>query len=286
MKKSLYRIPALLLIMLLCLTVLPFSAFAAQLTAEAAIPVSIRVTGDAPSPAESYTVRLTSVDNAPMSVPGAAYADIVITGTATGNFPEITYQTVGVYRYMISQIPGTHPRGHYDARVYDVVVTVTNAENGSGLEATVAIKLNGKKYDAAEFVNDYDPEITYQSITVYKVWSDDGKNRPESVTVSLLSRDKVLDTVILSDRNGWSHTWERIIETGESWQVRENPVPGKYRVSYSYNGNTATITNVLTTGLIQTGQLNWPIWVLGGAGVVLVVLGGAVLLKKRKRNNA
>ena len=37
--------------------------------------------------------------------------------------------------------------------------------------------------------------------------------------------------------------------------------------------------------LIQTGQLNWPIWVLGGAGLALVALGGVMLLKKKKQNN-
>ena len=45
-----------------------------------------------------------------------------------------------------------------------------------------------------------------------------------------------------------------------------------------------TITNTKT--LIQTGQLNWPVWVLGGAGIVLISLGGAMLLKKKKENNA
>ena len=38
--------------------------------------------------------------------------------------------------------------------------------------------------------------------------------------------------------------------------------------------------------LIQTGQLNWPIWVLGGAGLAFVLLGVAVLAKKKERKNA
>ena len=45
-----------------------------------------------------------------------------------------------------------------------------------------------------------------------------------------------------------------------------------------------TITNTRT--LIQTGQLNWPIWVLGGAGVILVVLGVVILTKRKKQNDA
>ena len=38
-------------------------------------------------------------------------------------------------------------------------------------------------------------------------------------------------------------------------------------------------------GLIQTGQLRWPVWVLGGVGLALVVCGG-VLLARKKRSNA
>ena len=52
--------------------------------------------------------------------------------------------------------------------------------------------------------------------------------------------------------------------------------------------NTNQSDNSITTNirnLIQTGQLNWPIWVLGGVGLALVILGGAILVKKKKKNN-
>ena len=50
---------------------------------------------------------------------------------------------------------------------------------------------------------------------------------------------------------------------------------------------TTSKTPSVTPGkLIQTGQLNWPIWVLGGAGLVFVLLGAAVLAKKKERKNA
>ena len=64
----------------------------------------------------------------------------------------------------------------------------------------------------------------------------------------------------------------------------ETNIPKGYVPSYSVSGNTVTVTN--TRSLIQTGQLNWPIWVLGGAGLALVALGGAMLVKKKKQNNA
>ena len=60
----------------------------------------------------------------------------------------------------------------------------------------------------------------------------------------------------------------------------ESSVPAGYTPVYSATGDVVTITN--TARLIQTGQLNWPVFALGAAGAILVILGGIVLLKKRK----
>ena len=90
------------------------------------------------------------------------------------------------------------------------------------------------------------------------------------------------ETVRLSDKNDWSYTWEDLDADG-NWQVVETNIPKGYVPSYKVKGDVVTITNTKT--LIQTGQLNWPIWVLGGAGILLVVL-GVVILTKRKQNNA
>ena len=65
-----------------------------------------------------------------------------------------------------------------------------------------------------------------------------------------------------------------------NWQVTETNIPKDYTPSYKAEGDTVTITNTRT--LIQTGQLNWPIWLLGGGGLTLV-LAGAVLLRKKKQ---
>ena len=121
-------------------------------------------------------------------------------------------------------------------------------------------------------------------ITVRKVWSgDDHKNRPKSVTVTLFDGKKAYDTVKLSDENNWTYTWDDPSLRG-NWQVIEKNIPKGYVPSYSVSGDVVTITN--TRSLIQTGQLNWPVWVLGGAGIALITLGGAMLLKKKKENNA
>ena len=128
-----------------------------------------------------------------------------------------------------------------------------------------------------------DPDPSYPlDVVVRKVWSsDDMKDRPDSVTVTLYNGDVPYETVRLGAWNNWTYTWKDLSAYG-NWQVIESNIPKGYVPSYSVSGNVVTITN--TRSLIQTGQLNWPIWVLGGAGLVLVSLGGAMLVKKKKHN--
>lgn len=129
---------------------------------------------------------------------------------------------------------------------------------------------------------DPEPEEPVE-ITACKRWSgDSSKERPDSVTVTLYDGKTAYETVRLSDKNDWSYTWEDLDADG-NWQVVETNIPKGYVPSYKVKGDVVTITNTKT--LIQTGQLNWPIWVLGGAGILLVVL-GVVILTKRKQNNA
>lgn len=128
------------------------------------------------------------------------------------------------------------------------------------------------------------PDPTYPlNISVRKVWSNDNlKERPDSVTVTLYNGDVAYDSVRLGAWNNWSYSWKDLNAYG-NWQVIETNIPRGYTPYYSVNNGVVTITNSRT--LIQTGQLNWPIWVLGGAGLVLI-LGGAVVLGKKKRENA
>lgn len=116
-------------------------------------------------------------------------------------------------------------------------------------------------------------------ITVNKVWSNDKVNeRPSSVTVALYNGETVYDTVVLSSANGWTYHWEELDAEGD-WQVVEINIPKGYTPSYSVSGNVVTITN--TASLIQTGQLNWPIPVFGGLGLLLVIF-GVILMRKKK----
>ena len=151
---------------------------------------------------------------------------------------------------------------------------------------TVSYKTEGTETTITNTKNDTPPTPpTYPlDINVHKVWSNDnGKARPSSVTVTLYNGDIAYDRDRLSAHNNWTYTWKDPNAYG-NWQVIETNIPKGYVPSYSVSGNIVTVTN--TRSLIQTGQLNWPIWVLGGAGLALGALGGAMLVKKKKQNNA
>lgn len=122
-----------------------------------------------------------------------------------------------------------------------------------------------------------DPE----TVTVKKVWSDNGKNRPTSVTVALYNGETKVETVTLSASNNWTYTWQELDGLGD-WSVKEINVPKGYKATYKVKGEITTITN--TASLIQTGQLNWPIPVLADIGFMLLTVGLFLIFGKRKRD--
>lgn len=120
-------------------------------------------------------------------------------------------------------------------------------------------------------------------LTVVKKWDDKGRNRPDSVKATLYDGDTAVETVLLGDWNDWSYSWKKLDGKG-NWQIVETNIPKGYVPSYSYEDGVVTITNIAT--LIQTGQLNWPIPVMCGLGLALIIYGVIVLRKKRKNERA
>lgn len=117
-------------------------------------------------------------------------------------------------------------------------------------------------------------------ITVKKVWNDSEKKRPDSVSVQLLNNDKVVDEVTLSVENDWEYIWTEMPK-GDGYSVREI-VPKGYTATYKQNGFEFTVTN--TDRLVQTGQLNWPVPVLAGMGLLLMILGLVIWQKDSSKN--
>lgn len=135
---------------------------------------------------------------------------------------------------------------------------------------------------------DYVPVVPPEPVdlTVKKVWSDENNkngNRPDSVTVTLYNGKEAVEKITLSAKNNWTYTWEDLDGSGD-WSVLETGIPKGYTPSYRTNGDVVTITNTAT--LIQTGQLNWPILVLGGLGMLMIFCGVIVMRKKKENGNA
>lgn len=86
----------------------------------------------------------------------------------------------------------------------------------------------------------------------------------------------------LNKANEWQDFWYGLDDLGSTYSVKEKVVPAGYKASYSYQNNIYWITN--TRALLQTGQLNWPIPVLGGAGGLLFIAGMLMLRRKEEED--
>ena len=90
----------------------------------------------------------------------------------------------------------------------------------------------------------------YRQLTVQKVWDDNGDpSRPASVTVNLMRNGVKVDSVELTEKMQWTHTWDLLDDLNEdyegyTWTVEEE-VPEGYRVSYKAEGNTFFITSLI-----------------------------------------
>ena len=129
------------------------------------------------------------------------------------------------------------------------------------------------------------PKVTADRSTalkVRKVWNDDGKKRPADVQVQILRGNKVYDTVTLSEKNNWTARWDCVVYA-DDWSVKEVSVPQGYTVTYQKDGMVFTVCNTET--LIQTGQMNRPIPIRAGGGLLLMLIGVLLISSGRKQSD-
>lgn len=184
-----------------------------------------------------------------------------------------TFSNLSVGLYLISQ--KTAVSGYYKVSPFLVVLPMYS--NTSGWDYTIS---------AFPKVQPEEEEI---DISVRKVWKDNNKKRPAKLVVQLLKDGEVEEEITLTRKNNWKYTWTDLNGSAE-WDVKEKTVPEGYKATYSRSGNVITITNKASwyvpppNILIQTGQLNWPVPVLFGLGLLFLVV-GLLVLKKRDRND-
>lgn len=281
MKISIKKLSAVMLVFLIVLAMLPGLAFADGDSVSVNIPVSVKITGDTPKTTENYTIKLAAQGE---NIPMPSKDTIAVKGEGTVDFPEIVFEKPGIYKYALFQVAGDDKYCKYDSVVYSVIVSVTNSKEKEGFDVAVAVRINDEKYDSARFTNEY--EYPKTSLTVKKVWRDNGKNRPSSVAVRLLDGRTVKDEITLSENNGWTYTWDKLEAEDHSWSVDEVNVPKGYTASYKTDKTVTTITNTYSQNvLIQTGQLNYPIPILLCAGAAFIIM-GMLFGKKRNKKDA
>lgn len=89
------------------------------------------------------------------------------------------------------------------------------------------------------------PTKRYISKKVIKIWKDNGfeQFRPKEVVIELLGNGRVIDRVVLSERNNWKHTW-RYLDPDVEWTVVERiERRSGYTVAIYRDGDTFIVEN-------------------------------------------
>lgn len=281
MKRVLYSVCAAALALVLCIGTVP-TAWAAEVVATAQIPVTIRMEGNILPEADTIQVDIKAVTpGAPMPQPSTAK---VLCDKRENKYTFfIDYTQLGIYEYTLTVHKSEYylSEGSVD-QVYTVKVAVTNNSDYSGYVVEVGAKEAGaeEKSDIVVTNRYVDP----LELKVVKKWVDKDSSRPASVSIDLMLEDQVEETLVLSRKNGWQGSFSGL-DPRQNWKVKESKVPAGYTATYKFDqkNNIWYVTN--TGSLIQTGQLNWPIPVLCGAGLLMIGVGIAVLLRKKEESN-
>lgn len=307
MKRVLRTTMMALLVMMLLVSMMAPAAMAAYVPVTAEVPVTIYMQAEDPKGdlPDSDVIPVTvvpltegspvkSVPSLITSVPGAA--------GASANIVFGDFNKPGIHEYGVTIGASSHEYVLDDAPVYYVVrVTVTNNEDYTGLETTVAIRPSDDKFTLDENVEKCSIEDTniYLSplkITVVKKWaSSDGFpvrmdliriTKSEKEDGSTKEVEEVVKTVTVSASNKWQYTFTDL-DPRYDWTVEEDGVTGFYSTKKVNKENPfhwiITITNY--KGLYQTGQLNWPIPVLMCFGSMFVLAGAYLMRKKEEPTN-
>ena len=167
--KKLKRRISLMLMALTCGLLLAQPVMAEE-DLQVSIPVEISLSGTLPKEDESFTVNLEAEDASypmPSGSENGLY-QMSLKGAQTQSFPAISYDRVGVYTYTIYQSKGSNEKCSYDSTVYNLIVYITNASDGSGLKETAILTKDGSedKLASASFKNAYQVEPTATPTTV------------------------------------------------------------------------------------------------------------------------
>lgn len=166
--------------------------------------------------------------------------------------------------------------------------TVKDTDKGTITNVAIAKGETPDPDKVPEGGSDKVPTDVVFDLTVKKEWKSDSiLTRPTSIKVTLYKDGQETDqTAELTALGGWKATFKDLNKDGSVYTVKETEVKG-YAVKYSeMEDGTITVTNTKQSkpgsGLLQTGQLNWPIPVLAFLGISMITGGAALTIGKKK----
>lgn len=207
---------------------------------------------------ESVTAEIPFIiDSTPGTVVIEAVGDeplpavTVVSDVLLGEF-EIAYTEPGNYYYHVYQNPGDKQEYLYDESIYNVLVSVFTDEYEK-LYAVVTLGIDGnpEKPEMVEFANIIDP--------LWPGYHDPSDDRPDD----------------------WQDaTQTTTTTTGDVSPDNAGNTTGSSNGSVS--GSSGTADGGIPPKLPQTGQLWWPVPVMIGFGILLILLGIMTSRKSRE----
>ena len=203
-----------------------------------------------PAADRAFNFTLTAEDGAPMPS-GAVGNSLTVTNGAGGavNFPSITYNAAGKYKYTVSEVPGTDTGVMYDGKTVDVKVEVTADDDGS-LSADVTYDGKSSLPVFANKTKTVEPR--YGSL----IFTKKVEGAPESDAGRKfkfrIDWDSARESEEFALAAGESRTWENL-DPGLGYTITELDVPAGYKASGKVTGSieadseaVASITNTYT----------------------------------------
>lgn len=166
-----------------------------------------------------------------------------------------------------------------DLKLGVYLVTQSNDVDGYSNIESFLVKMPFEEDNTWKYDIEAEPKVDiYKTIdlVVRKEWNTNRTKLPKSVKIALYKGEKKIDTVVLSDDNGWTYTWENI-EKSDTYNVKEIDVAKGYTVTYKNQGYSFIVTN--TDSLAPTGQIYYPIVIMVSLGLIFVLL-GTIQLKR------
>ena len=203
-----------------------------------------------PAADRAFEFTLAAKDGAPMPE-RATGGSLTVSNGAGGavDFPSITYNAAGKYKYTVSEVLGTDPNVKYDTNKVDVTVMVTAADDGS-LSADVTY---GGNSSLPVFANKTKTvESRYGSLTFTKKVEGAPESDADRKFKFRIDWDSARESEEFALAAGESRTWKDL-EPGLGYTITELDVPAGYKASGTVTGSIeadseamASITNTYT----------------------------------------